>query len=63
MCLVSLGLLSAVGFLWQALKISTISFRSRDDRSHPWVRRLYSDIFSNQWGMKIDESVEDTVIL
>ena len=27
-----------------ALKISTISFRSQDSRSHPWVRRLYRDL-------------------
>ena len=46
-----------------ALKISIISFRSQDGRSHPWVRRLYGDPFGNEWGKKIDESVEDTVIL
>ena len=45
------------------LKISTISFRSQDGRSHPWVRRLNRDLFDNQWGKKVDESVEDTVIL
>ena len=46
-----------------ALKISKKSFRKEDGRSHLWVRRLYRDLFDNQWGMKIDESVEDTVIL
>ena len=28
-----------------ALQISTISFRSQAGRSHPWVRRLYRDLF------------------
>ena len=45
------------------LKISTMSFKSQDGRSHPRVRRLYRDLFGNQWGMKIDESVDDTCIL
>ena len=44
------------------LKISTMWFRSQDGRSHPWVRRLEGDLFVNQWGMKIDERQEDTVI-
>ena len=46
-----------------ALKISTMSFRSQDGRSHPWVKKLYKDLFDSQWGTKIAESVEDTVIL
>ena len=46
-----------------ALKISTMSFRSQDGRSHQWIRRLQRDFFGNQWSMKIDESVEDTIIL
>ena len=44
------------------LKISTMSFTSPDGRSRPWVRKLKGSLFGNQLGMKIDESVEDTVI-
>ena len=45
------------------LQIPTMSFRSQAIRSHPWVRRLWRDLFGNQRGVKLDQSAEDTVIL
>ena len=45
------------------LKVSTMSFGSLDGRSHPWIRRFGGDLFGSKWGVKIDESAEDTVVL
>ena len=38
-------------------------FRNHYVRSHPRVKRLGGDLFGNQWGMKVNESAEDTVWL
>ena len=45
------------------LKISTISFRSQDGRSHLWVRRLYRNLCGNHWDSMMDEIVEHTAIM
>ena len=45
------------------LKVSMMSFGSQDGRSHRRVRRFGGDLFGSKWGMKIDESAEDTVVL
>ena len=45
------------------LKVSAMSFGSQDGRSHPRVRRFRGDLFGSKWGVKIDESAEDTVVL
>ena len=45
------------------LKVSTMSFGSQDGRSHPRVRRFGRDLFGSKWGVKINESAEDTVVL
>ena len=39
-----------------------MSFGSQDGRSHPRVRRFGGDRFGSKWGVKIDESAEDTVV-
>ena len=46
-----------------SLKVSTMSSGSQDGRSHPRVRRFGGDLFASKWGVKIDESAEDTVVL
>ena len=40
-----------------------MSFGSQDGRSHPRVRRFGGDLLGSKWGVKINESAEDTVIL
>ena len=40
-----------------------MSFGRQDGRSHPRVRRFGGDHFGSKWGVKIDESAEDTVVL
>ena len=40
-----------------------MSFWSQDGRRHPQVRRFGGDLFGSKWGVKIDESAEDTVVL
>ena len=45
------------------LKASTMSFGSQDGRSHPRVRRFEGDLCGSKWGVKINESAEDTVVL
>ena len=40
-----------------------ISLGSQDGRSHPLVRRFGGDLFDSKWGVKINESAEDTVVL
>ena len=40
-----------------------MSFRSQDGRSHPQVRMSGGDLFGSKWGVKINESAEDTVIV
>ena len=45
------------------LKVSIMSFGSQDGRSHPRVRRFVGDLFGSMWGVKINESAEDTVVL
>ena len=40
-----------------------MSFGSQDGRSHPRVRRFGEDLFGSKWGVKIDESADDTVVL
>ena len=40
-----------------------MSFGSQEGRSHPRLRRFGGDLFGCKWGVKIDESAEDTVVL
>ena len=40
-----------------------MSFGSQDGRSHPRARRFGGDLFGSKWGVKIDESAEDTGVL
>ena len=40
-----------------------MSFGGQDGRSHPRVRRFGGDLFDSKWGVKINESAEDTVVL
>ena len=40
-----------------------MSFGSQDGRSHPRVRKFGGDLFGSKWGVKMDESAEDTVVL
>ena len=40
-----------------------MSYGSQDGRSHPRVRRFGRDLLGSKWGVKIDESAEDTVVL
>ena len=40
-----------------------MSFGSQDGRSRPWVGEFGGDLCGNKWGMKINESAEDTVVL
>ena len=40
-----------------------MSFGIQDGRSHPRVRRFEGDLVGSKWGVKIDESAEDTVVL
>ena len=40
-----------------------MSFGGQDGRSHLRVRRFGGDLFGSKWGVKIDESAEDTVVL
>ena len=40
-----------------------MSSGSQDGRSRPRVRRFGGDLFGSKWGVKIDESPEDTVVL
>ena len=40
-----------------------MSFGSQDGRSYPRVRRFEGDLFGSKWGVKTDESAEDTVVL
>ena len=40
-----------------------MSFGRQDGRSHPRVRRFGENLFGSKWGVKIDESAEDTVVL
>ena len=40
-----------------------MSFGSQDGMSHPRVRRFGGDLFGSKWGVKIDESAENTRIV
>ena len=40
-----------------------MSFGSQDGRSHSRVRRFGGDLCGSKWGVKINESAEDTVVL
>ena len=40
-----------------------MSFGSQDGGSHPRVRRFGGDLIGSKWGVKVDESAEDTVVL
>ena len=42
----------------EALQISTMSFRSKDGRNHPWVRRIGGISLGKLCDMKTDESAE-----
>ena len=61
-CLVRRVLFSAVGFLRQT-RSRYMSFRSHDVRIHQWVWGLGGDHFGNMWGMEINDSAGDIVIL